>query len=134
MNTSSTDNATAASPAPGMLDDIAVLPHECQPWCVEGDGHPNEIHPDDRRCVSRDWYVPLSLSAPVRMGNGNPDEDIWVRDHLQLHLARDTDDDGDRVALLHGSMPRGITLTRDELRRLVGAGLAMLDASEPQGS
>lgn len=134
MSTSSTAAAPAASSiARTAPAEIAPLPYQCQPWCTDGEGHPDALHPDDRYCISRDWHVALSLGDPVLMGNGSGIGDIWVRDHLQLSLQRDAArDDDDRVVIEHKSVPRGITLTRDEFRRFIGAGLALLDASEPQ--
>lgn len=31
-------------------------PVTCQPWCQEGDGHPQEVHPDDQQCSST-WQI-----------------------------------------------------------------------------
>ena len=35
-------------------------PITCQPWCEDGDGHPNEIFPEDQWCMSAEQTVQVS--------------------------------------------------------------------------
>jgi len=61
------------------LTEIAPPPTAvvCRPWCVVGDGHPNEICAEDQHCTGRDRRISLSLHHPA-----NPDFEVspW-RDH-----------------------------------------------------
>lgn len=39
---------------------------KCTPWCVEGDGHTDEVFREDQTCWGPDAYVELSLEPVER--------------------------------------------------------------------
>ena len=106
-------------------DPIQYLPPvECQPWCDQGDGHPDQCFTSDQACWSPSDYVALSLErmhveragefpqqigAMARSRPGEPG-------HVYVHLYD---------IQLHGSVPfpykfldHGLSLTVEEAERL----------------
>jgi hypothetical protein len=122
MNEVSISTAHTASPEVATPDEFAVPLRECAPWCVEGDGHPNE-HPADRYCSVNPRTVALSLSEPYES------EGAWFLSSVDLYMTRERNEDEPRFVLSHDGMA-GIRFTENELRQLLGAGLLLLDKAE----
>lgn len=56
---------------------------ECTPWCKYGNGHTDEIHPDDQHCWSDHIEVELPSQPIVNPGKA------WAsRDGLELYLGK----------------------------------------------
>jgi hypothetical protein len=55
----------------GGIDDLSTVqncpPVECKPWCVEGDGHPNEQLRADQFCISQAREVVLHAWPKVEL-------------------------------------------------------------------
>ena len=47
-----------------------VAPVVCQPWCTDGDGHPDETLAEDQTCYSARTDVDLSRLPRVKMDDG----------------------------------------------------------------
>ena len=52
----------------------ATGPTTCEPWCSDGDGHPDELFVEDQRCDSSVMNVELSL----------PDDPLTVSPHESM--------------------------------------------------
>ena len=90
-------------------------PITCTPWCVDGDGHPNEIGREDQWCYTGDAHIPASLHDPVKMNDGTTVPG-WVSVYGQawhhgrapeIHLGQDED--------------AGMQLTVSEARQVAAA-------------
>jgi hypothetical protein len=94
---------------------------ECTPWCRDGDGHVNALHPEDQACISEEHIVELTTEPLIRFAGAST--------HLatpETYLLREPDD-GTNVELSKGDVPVA-SLTLDEAlelgRILTGMALA----------
>lgn len=46
-------------------------PVQCQPWCSEGDGHPDEWYTDDQQCRTAERSVDLSGLPKMKVSGGD---------------------------------------------------------------
>ena len=51
---------------------------QCQPWCVDQDGHPECIYLEDRWCGTESLEVALSLEPEVPAGEGTAPDGFSV--------------------------------------------------------
>jgi len=62
--------------------DVAVEPIVCQPWCREGDGHPDALFAADQHCWSEDRVIALTVNEPLDGGpawwRGTSDPDAYA--------------------------------------------------------
>lgn len=118
MTTSSTTTPDAA------YNELAIPLRECAPWCIEGDGHPDEF-PEDRYCRTRAQVVPLSLGEPYKEAGA------WYLPSVDLYMSRERTEDEPKFSLVHDDLcPAGIRFTEAELRQLAGAALLLLDKAD----
>ncbi len=58
---------------------------DCTPWCHDGTGHTDALHPDDQWCYSGDRTVKLTRMPVLTFG-----EHKWL-DNIRVYLARERD-------------------------------------------
>jgi hypothetical protein len=68
----------SAAPAVSIVERDRLGPIKCRPWCSDGTGHADAIHPDDQRCYRSIGEVKVTLRKLVRVG------DQWARDWLEV--------------------------------------------------
>lgn len=59
----------------------AFPPITCQPWCIDGDGHPDE-HPEDQWCESEWHNMPMPLARKWKGADGlmhTPEVEVQLR-------------------------------------------------------
>lgn len=97
-----------------MTAELEVPLRTCEPWCVNGEGHPTE-HPTDRFCTEFMPLVPLSLHEAIKMCDGD-----WSRDWIDVHLRRPPQAHSPQVWISWETEPKGveIRLTLEEAARL----------------
>jgi hypothetical protein len=99
-------------------------PVQCQPWCQEGDGHPDEGTPEDQWCFGVEHRVHLSTEPTVLMADASMQEQ-----YLCTYLLRHADDTAPRV-FIGFEQECGRSATLDEARRFALAVLARVDGHE----
>lgn len=97
---------------------------ECQPWCEDGNGHPDYFHKRDQACWSPSEYIGMQLEDPIVDDSGRSPQRIGVMarqrpdevGHVHVHL------DGIKLS---GPIPwpynildHGLDLTPDEALHL----------------
>ncbi|OZD81815.1 hypothetical protein CH260_10390 [Rhodococcus sp. 05-2256-B2] len=103
---------------------------QCTPWCVDGDGHPNESSRVDQHCFGTDNYVDLSLEEFDQDSFGTYSSRLGVtpsRGSNQLPTAYM------HLDLIHrelGNLDRAVHLTAAEARALAAALLTVADTIE----
>jgi hypothetical protein len=104
--------ATGSSTAP---------PVQCQPWCLAGDGHPNEWDPLDQSCWGAEHTVPLSTEPKIHLVVGGRKQQ-----YLSAYLEKAAEDSApSRVFIGHNG--QGKTATLDEAKRFALEILALVD-------
>jgi hypothetical protein len=96
----------------------------CQPWCRQGDGHPDERVREDQWCLGVEHRVLLS-SEPTELASDGRAE----QQHLTTYLLRQANDTGARVFIGHGK-GSGKSATLEEARRFALEILARVDGDE----
>jgi len=84
---------------PMWVDSITPTPITCQPWCLDGDGHPGATFVDDQWCHGRERRVPLSLEAPVLLA-----DETREPEYVMVHAGKYPGEEP-RVHLDKGEMP-----------------------------
>lgn len=103
---------------------------QCTPWCVDGDGHPNEVGRVDQNCFGSDTYVDLTLEEIDHDPYGTYTSRLGVtpaRGFNQLPTAYL------HLDLIHhelGNLDRAVRLTAAEARALAAALLTVADTIE----
>lgn len=113
---------------------IDVFKVQCTPWCVDGDGHPNETGRVDQNCYGIDTYVDLTLeeidhdpygSYSSRLGV-TPARGFNQLSTVYLHL--------DLIHHELGNLDRAVRLTAAEARAFAAALLTVADTIEGEGA
>jgi hypothetical protein len=104
----------------------AVEPISCQPWCRQGDGHPDERVREDQWCLGVEHRVLLSTEPTELQSDGSTEQQ-----HLTTYLLRQANDTGARVFIGHGhGEGSGKSATLEEARRFALEILARVDGDE----
>ncbi|MEP7194441.1 MAG: hypothetical protein ABI903_16470 [Actinomycetota bacterium] len=84
---------------------------QCQPWCSEGDGHPNKWFTGDQWCHSEERAVSLRTEPKIDMGNGEE-----MRSHVDVLLASEHDEPTHVDVVLDNidGLRGGFSMTLDE--------------------
>jgi len=61
---------------------LPAVPLECFPWCVDGDGHGDELFADDQSCTTAEHRVTLSQHDDIEMNDGT-----WQADYAAVSAA-----------------------------------------------
>jgi hypothetical protein len=111
--------ATGSSTAP---------PVQCQPWCLAGDGHPNEWDRLDQSCWGAEHTVQLSTEPKIHLVVGGRKQQ-----YLSAYLEKAAEDSApSRVFIGHNG--KGKTATLDEAKRFALEILALVDTGGSAGS
>lgn len=102
----------------------AVEPITCQPWCRQGDGHPDERVHEDQWCLGVEHRVLLSTEPTELLSEGRMEQQ-----HLTTYLLRQANDTRPRVFIGHGE-GSGKSATLEEARRFALELLAQVDGQE----
>ena len=108
----------------GAFRSPAVAPIVCQPWCRQGDGHPDERVREDQWCSGVEHQVPLSAEPTSLLSDGSTEQP-----HLSTYLVRQANDTGARVFIGYGE-GSGKSATLEEARRFALEILARVDGDE----
>jgi hypothetical protein len=103
------------------LPSPSVEPIVCQPWCRDGDGHPDERMREDQWCLGVEHSVHLSTEPTEFLSDGNTRQP-----YLNAHLLRQANDTAPRVFIGHGGSS-GKSATLEEARRFALEILARVD-------
>jgi len=96
-------------------------PVECQSWCRDGDGHPDERAREDQWCFGIEYRVYLSTEPTEFLSDGNTRQP-----YLNTYLLRQADDTAPRVFVGHGGSS-GKSATIEEARRFALEILTLVD-------
>lgn len=113
---------------------IDVFKVQCTPWCVDGDGHPNEVGRVDQNCFGSDTYVDLTLEEIDHDPYGTYTSRLGVTpargfnqlSTVYLHL--------DLIHHELGNLDRAVRLTAAEARAFAAALLTVADTIEGEGA
>ena len=96
-------------------------PLACQPWCRDGDGHPDERAREEQWCFGIEHRVYLSTEPTEFLSDGNTRQP-----YLNTYLLRQADDTASRVFIGHGGSS-GKSATLEEARRFALEILTLVD-------
>ena len=96
-------------------------PLDCQPWCRDGDGHPDARTREDQWCFGVEDRVLLSTEPTEFLSDGNT-----LAPYLNTYLLRQADDTGPRVFIGYGGTS-GKPATAEEARRFALEILTLVD-------
>ena len=99
----------------------AIEPITCQPWCQNGDGHPDEKMREDQSCLGVEHRVHLSTEPTELLSDESTEQQ-----HLTTYLLRQANDTAPRVFIGHGK-GSGKSATLEEARRFALEILARVD-------
>lgn len=96
-------------------------PVQCQPWCLAGDGHPNEWDRLDQSCWGAEHTVQLSTEPKIHLVVGGAKQQ-----YLSAYLEKASEDSASpRVFIGHNG--NGKTATLDEAKAFALEILALVD-------
>ena len=78
----------------------ALAAVECTPWCRDGSGHTNALHPDDQACISDEHTVELTTEPHVRLAGAST-----ILETLEMYLLREHDARSTTVEVSKGDIP-----------------------------
>lgn len=108
--------------------DEAVTPIVCQPWCREGDGHPDALFAADQHCWSEDRTIALTVNEPI---DGGPLSWRRTSDPVAYAIVFLDNPPGESTSVCLGYADRfAIKFTPTETRALAAALLEMANTAE----
>jgi hypothetical protein len=93
-------------------------PIQCTPWCEQGDGHPNEVHPLEQYCASETVHVRLTRENPIE---GHLDD-------VSAYLVHDRFEAEPHVTVGHNDQ-HVAAMTLDEAEEYFRKGLLLVSAA-----
>ena len=103
-----------------------VPPIACRPWCVYGDGHPNETFREDQWCSSEERSIPVSHYPAVEWA------DEEYRPEMVTVYATEHESDAATINVSLGDTD-ALRLSAAEARALAAALLELVDTTELEG-
>jgi hypothetical protein len=105
-----------------------ATPVQCQPWCLAGDGHPNEWDRLDQSCWGAEHAVQLSTEPKIHLVVGGAKQQ-----YLSAYLEKAAEDSApSRVFIGHNG--KGKTATLDEAKAFALEILVLVDTGGSGGS
>ena len=78
----------------------ALAAVECTPWCRDGSGHTDALHPDDQACISDEHTVELTTEPHMRLAGASTNLET-----LEMYLLREHDARSTTIEISKGDMP-----------------------------
>ncbi len=108
--------------------DVTVEPIVCQPWCLEGDGHPDALFTADQHCWSEDRVIALTVNESI---DGGPASWRDTSDPVAYAMVFLDSASGESTSVCVGYADRfAIRFTPTEARLLAAALLEMAGTAE----
>lgn len=107
-----------------MSVDSGIPLRVCEPWCNDGDGHP-DLHPDDRTCWTDIPQIELAGMSPIQVcSRGGGTE--WAYDRVDVFAWRRPEANHPEILINHESGSE-LRFTLEEARQLRDRVTALID-------